>query len=232
MDEVKYKKLRKEQIDLGERLYYCSNTKDGRKMRKELEKRFRRIDKELEGMQSALSCDVELSGLKDTATVMKYGVIITGGILGFYLMKKFNLFGGLKWLGDAFKDLKEAPVTIAKWEDEQIGVRVEQVDKILGVLKLKGDKDYSGLYNKWATLKERAVRAYGSLGYRKTYFEANKQYYFGSETSKERLIKEIDTFRTEALKELRLLQARKGFKLDSKWNIIEGLGICLPCLFI
>ena len=37
--------LRREQIELGERLYYCSNSGEGRKMRRFIEKRIRQIDR-------------------------------------------------------------------------------------------------------------------------------------------------------------------------------------------
>ena len=37
-------KLAQERRDLGERLYYCSNSGEGRKIRKELEKRIKQIN--------------------------------------------------------------------------------------------------------------------------------------------------------------------------------------------
>ena len=39
--------LEAENRDLASRLYYCSNGADGRKMRKELEQRIRKNDKEI-----------------------------------------------------------------------------------------------------------------------------------------------------------------------------------------
>ncbi len=40
--------LRLEQIDLGRRLYYCSDSGEGRKVRGEIEKRLKEIDHEIE----------------------------------------------------------------------------------------------------------------------------------------------------------------------------------------
>jgi len=64
-----------------------------------------------------LGCDVELGGIGDT---MKYGTILLVGGGVAYMMWKFNLFGGLRWLKDAARDLYKAPETIAKWTDAEI----------------------------------------------------------------------------------------------------------------
>lgn len=43
----KYEDILKKQSDLASRLYYCSNSPDGRKMRRWIEKQLRQLDKEL-----------------------------------------------------------------------------------------------------------------------------------------------------------------------------------------
>jgi hypothetical protein len=45
MDENKRIELANERKDLGGRLYYCSNSGEGKKIRKELEKRIKEINK-------------------------------------------------------------------------------------------------------------------------------------------------------------------------------------------
>ena len=174
-----------------------------------------------------LGCDVELGGIGDT---MKYGtILIVGGSLA-YAMWKFNLFGGLKWLKDAFRDLRLAPETIAKWEDGEVGTRVDQIDKMFNILKTKGDNfaiDYGNLNSEWQTLKSKAVSSFGKESYKKTFYQSAKMSYFGSKSSKEKLADELDRFRTKTLQALRVLQAKKGFKIKGDWTIINGLG-CFP----
>jgi len=173
-----------------------------------------------------ISCDVELGGigtnLKSISTLM-----MIGGIG--YLMYRFNFFGGLKWLKDAMKDLYKAPETIAKWTDAEIGTRVDQIDKIFNILKIKGDNfsvDYGNINNEWQKLKQKAVASYGKESYKKTFYESGKEYYLRSKPTKEKLMDELDKFKTKPLQALRALQAKKGFKIDSRWNVIG----CIPCL--
>lgn len=177
-----------------------------------------------------LSCDVELGGIGDT---MKYGtILLVGGILT-YAMWKFNLFGGLRWLKDAARDLYKAPETIAKWTDAEIGTRVDQIDKIFNVLKIKGDNfsvDYGNINNEWQKLKQKAVASYGKESYKKTFYESGKEYYFGGKASKEKLMDELDKFKTKPLHAMRILQSKKGFKISGNWQIIGNLN-CIPCLF-
>jgi hypothetical protein len=47
MNEELRAKLSRELEDLGSRLYYCSNSGEGRKVRRELEKSIRAIEREL-----------------------------------------------------------------------------------------------------------------------------------------------------------------------------------------
>lgn len=175
----------------------------------------------------AIGCDVELGGIgTNLKSISTLAVIGVGG----YLAYKFKLFGRLAWITNAFKDLKLAPETIAKFEDTEIESRVNQVDKMFGVLKQKSDNfntEYGGLSSQWNSLKSKAVSSFGKESYKKTFYESAKMSYFGSKSSKEKLITEIDAFRTKVLQALRALQAKKNFKLDSKWNVIG----CIPCLF-
>ena len=174
-----------------------------------------------------LGCDVELGGigtsLKSVSTIM-----MIGGVG--YLVYKFKLFKGLKWLTDAFKDIVKAPETIAKWEDGEVGTRVDQIDKMFNILKTKGDNfvvDYGNLNSEWQTLKSKAVSSFGKESYKKTFYESAKMSYFGSKSSKEKLITNIDNFRTKVLQAVRSLQSKKGFKIKGDWTIVNGLG-CFP----
>lgn len=177
-----------------------------------------------------LGCDVELGGIGDT---MKYGtILIVGGGLA-YAMWKFNLFGGLKWIKDAFKDIIAAPAIIAKWTDAEIGTRVDQIDKIFNILRIKGDNfsvDYENINNEWQKLKQKAVVSYGKESYKKTFYESGKEYYLGSKPTKEKFMDELDKFKTKPLQALRTLQSKKGFKISGNWQIIGDLN-CVPCLF-
>lgn len=179
---------------------------------------------------SGLGCDVELGGIgTNLKSISTLAVIGVGG----YLAYKFKLFGGLAWLTNAFKDLKLAPETIAKFEDAEIESRVNQVDKMFGVLKQKSDNfntEYGGLSSQWNSLKSKAVSSFGKESYKKTFYESAKMSYFGSKSSKEKLIAEIDAFRTKVLQALRTLQAKKGFKISGNWQVVDGLN-CIPCLF-
>lgn len=183
-----------------------------------------KFEKEL---NSNLSCDVELGGigtnLKSISTIM-----MIGGIG--YLVYRFKLFKGLKWLTDAFKDIVAAPATIAKWEDGEVGTRVDQIDKMFNILKTKGDNfavDYGNLNSEWQTLKSKAVSSFGKESYKKTFYQSAKMSYFGSKSSKEKLMGELDRFRTKVLQALRALQVKKGFKISGNWQIIGNLS-CFP----
>lgn len=180
--------------------------------------------------RKSLGCDVELGNVGDT---IKYGTILLvgGGLV--YVMWRFNLFGGLKWIGDALKDLRVAPKTIAIFEDEQLNTRRDQIEKMFDILRKKADNfnvDYGSLFSEWTKLKNEIKTREESFG--KTFYESGKQKYFGKKPSKEKMRDRLDSFRTKVLTALRLLQTKKKFKLDSKWNIIEGLAICIPCLFV
>ena len=177
-----------------------------------------------------LGCDVELGGigtsLKSVSTIM-----MIGGVG--YLVYKFKLFRGLRWLKDAARDLYKAPETIAKWIDAEIGTRVDQIDKIFNILKIKGDNfsvDYGNVNNEWQKLKQKAVASYGKESYKKTFYESGKEYYLGSKPTKEKLMDELDKFKMKPLQALRILQAKKGFKISGNWQIIGNLN-CIPCLF-
>lgn len=177
--------------------------------------------------KKGLGCDVELGGvgtnLKSVSTIM-----MIGGVG--YLMYRFNFFGGLKWLKDAFRDIAKAPETIAKWEDTEIGTRVDQIDKIFNILKTKGDNfpvDYGNINNEWQGLKSKAVSSFGKESYKKTFYESAKMSYFGSKSTREELMDELDKFKTKPLQALRILQSKKGFKISGNWTIINGLG-CFP----
>lgn len=180
-----------------------------------------------ENKKQNLGCDVELGGVGDT---VKYGtILIVGGGLA-YAMWKFNLFGGLKWLKDAFRDIVAAPATIAKWEDTEIGTRVDQIDKIFNILKIKGDNfsvDYGNINNEWQSLKSKAVSSFGKESYKKTFYDSAKMSYFGSKSTREKLMDELDKFKTKPLQAMRILQAKKGFKIKGDWTIVNGLG-CFP----
>ena len=175
-----------------------------------------------------LSCDVELGGVGDT---MKYGtILIVGGGLA-YAMWKFNLFGGLKWLTDAFKDIVAAPKMIAVFEDEQLNVRGSQIEKMFNILRQKADNftvQYGKLYDEWLKLKNEIKT--GAEGYGKTFYESGKMQYFGSKSSKEKMTDRLDSFRQKVLTEVRNLQNKKGFKISGNWQIVGNLG-CIPCLF-
>lgn len=172
-----------------------------------------------------LGCDVELGGVGDT---MKYGtILLVGGSLA-YAMWKFNLFGGLRWIKDAFRDLKLAPKTISIFEDEQLNVRGSQIEKMFNILRQKADNfttQYGKLYDEWLTLKNQVKT--GAEGYGKTFYESGKMQYFGSKSSKEKMTERLDSFRTKVLTEVRSLQARKGFKIKGDWTIVNGLS-CFP----
>lgn len=177
-----------------------------------------------------LGCDVELGNIGDT---MKYGtILLVGGGLA-YAMWKFNLFGGLKWLKDAFHDLKLAPQTISIFEDNELNQRVDNIDKIIDVLKKKADnfdKDYGSLNSEWQKLRGATINALGKESYKKTFYESAKMSYFGSKSTKEKTMLVLDNFRTKALLALRQLQAKKGFKIKGNWTVVDGLN-CIPCLF-
>lgn len=177
-----------------------------------------------------LGCDVELGSVGDT---MKYGtILIVGGGLA-YAMWKFNLFGGLKWLTDAFRDLKLAPETISIFEDNELNQRVNNIDKIINILKTKADNfssEYGNLNSEWQKLRGATINALGKESYKKTFYESAKMSYFGSKSTKEKAMLVLDNFRTKALSALRQLQAKKGFKIKGDWSIVDGLN-CIPCLF-
>ncbi|MCR4334564.1 MAG: hypothetical protein NUV47_02465 [Patescibacteria group bacterium] len=176
---------------------------------------------------SRLGCDVELGGVGDT---MKYGtILIVGGGLA-YAMWKFNLFGGLKWLKDAFRDIRLAPETISIFEDNELNQRVSNIDKIINILKIKADNfgsEYGNLNSEWQKLRGATINALGKESYRKTFYESAKMSYFGSKSTKEKAILALDNFRTKALSALRQLQTKKGFKIKSDWSIVNGLS-CFP----
>lgn len=174
-----------------------------------------------------LGCDVELGGV---GTTLKYGTILITAGIAFYLAKKFNLFKGFAWGKAAIKDIVAAPETIAKWEDGEIGTRADNIDKIIGILLKKADNfnsEYGALNSEWQALKSKAISSYGKASYKKTFYESGKSYYIGGKSAKEKLMDELDRFRQKALTELRKLQAKKNFKIDSKWNVVG----CIPCLF-
>lgn len=180
--------------------------------------------------RKSLGCDVELGNVGDT---MKYGTILLvgGGLV--YAMWKFNLFGGLRWIKDAMQDLYKAPETIRKWTDAEIGTRVDQIDKVFNILKIKGDNflvDYGNINNEWQKLKQKAITSYGKESYKKTFYESGKEYYLGSKPTKEKLMDELDKFKMKPLQALRILQSKKGFKVSGNWQIIGDLN-CIPCLF-
>lgn len=171
-----------------------------------------------------LGCDVELGGigtnLKSISTIM-----MIGGVG--YLVYKFKLFKGLKWLTDALRDLKLAPKTIAVFEDDQLNVRGSQIEKMFNVLRQKADNfttQYGKLYGEWLRLKGEIKT--DAESYSKTFYESGKMQYFGSKSSKEKMVDKLDSFRQKVLIEVRSLQTKKGFKIDSRWNIIG----CVPCL--
>lgn len=174
-----------------------------------------------------LGCDVELGGVGDT---VKYGtILIVGGGIA-YAMWKFNLFGGLKWLKDAFRDLKLAPETISIFEDNELNQRVNNIDKIINILKIKADNfnsEYGNLNSEWQKLRGATINALGKESYKKTFYESAKMSYFGSKSTKEKAILVLDNFRTKALSALRQLQTKKGFKIKGDWTIINGLS-CFP----
>lgn len=177
-----------------------------------------------------LGCDVELGGigtnLKSVSTIM-----MIGGVG--YLVYKFKLFKGLKWLTDAFRDLKLAPETISIFEDNELNQRVNNIDKIINILKTKADNfnsEYGNLNSEWQKLRGATINALGKESYKKTFYESAKMSYFGSKSTKEKTISVLDQFRTKALQALRHLQSKKGFKIKSDWSIIDGLN-CIPCLF-
>ena len=174
-----------------------------------------------------LGCDVELGSVGDT---MKYGTILIVGSGLAYAMWKFNLFGGLKWLKDAFRDLKLAPETISIFEDNELNQRVSNIDKIINILKTKVDNfdsEYGSLNSEWQKLRGATINALGKESYKKTFYESAKMSYFGSKSTKEKAISVLDQFRTKALQALRLLQTKKNFKINSKWEVVG----CIPCLF-
>ncbi len=177
--------------------------------------------------QCGLGCDVELGGVGDT---MKYGtILIVGGGLA-YAMWRFNLFGGLKWLKEAFRDIVKAPETISIFEDNELNQRVNIIDKIINILKTKaGDfnSEYGSLNSEWQKLRGATINALGKESYKKTFYESAKMSYFGSKSTKEKIISVLDQFRTKALQALRTLQSQKNFKINSKWEVVG----CLPCLF-
>lgn len=177
-----------------------------------------------------LGCDVELGSVGDT---MKYGtILIVGGGLA-YAMWKFNLFGGFRWIKDAFRDLKLAPETISIFEDNELNQRVSNIDKIINILKTKADNfdsEYGSLNSEWQKLRGATINALGKESYKKTFYESAKMSYFGSKSTKEKAISVLDQFRTKALQALRQLQAKKGFKIKGDWSVINGLN-CIPCLF-
>ena len=124
-----------------------------------------------------IGCDVELGGigtnLKSVSTIMTIGGVG-------YLVYKFKLFKGLKWLTDAFKDLVAAPKTIAVFEDEQLNVRGSQIEKMFNILRQKADNftsQYGSLYGEWLKLKSEIKT--GVEGYGKTFYESGKMQYFG-----------------------------------------------------
>lgn len=179
---------------------------------------------------NSIGCDVELGGIgTNLKSISTLAVIGVGG----YLAYKFKLFGGLKWLTNAARDLYRAPETIAKWTDAEIGTRIDQIDKVFNILKTKGDNfsvDYENINNEWQKLKQKAVANYGKESYKKTFYESGKEYYLGSKPTKEKLMDELDKFKTKPLQALRILQAKKGFKIRGDWSIVDGLN-CIPCLF-
>ena len=175
--------------------------------------------------KSNLGCDVELGGigtnLKSVSTIM-----MIGGVG--YLVYRFKLFKGLKWLTDAAKDLIAAPKTISVFEDEQLNVRGSQIEKMFNVLRQKADNfttQYGKLYNEWLKLKNEIKT--GAEGYGKTFYESGKMQYFGAKSSKEKMTDRLDSLRTKVLTEVRNLQNKKGFKVKGDWTIINGLN-CFP----
>lgn len=175
-----------------------------------------------------LGCDVELggigTGLKSVST------IITIAGVG-YIVYRFKLFKGLKWLTDAFKDIVAAPRTIAIFEDAELNTRADQIEKIFNILRQKADNfstDYGSLYGEWLALKNQIKTGQESFG--RTAYESGKESYFGGKSRKEKMRNRLDLLRTKALQAMRLLQSKKGFKIDSRWNVIGGLN-CIPCLF-
>lgn len=177
-----------------------------------------------------LGCDVELGGigtnLKSVSTIM-----MIGGVG--YLVYKFKLFRGLKWLTDAFKDIVKAPETISIFEDNELNQRVSNIDKIIDILKKKADNfsiEYGSLNSEWQKLRGATINALGKESYKKTFYESAKMSYFGSKSTKEKTMVVLDRFRTKALQALRQLQAKKGFKIKGDWTVIDGLN-CIPCLF-
>lgn len=170
----------------------------------------------MKNMAKGLSCDVELGGIKDIATITKYATIIGIGVFGLYAIKKFNIFGGLKWLGKTTKDLVQAPKIIAKLVDTEIDEVIFQVEKMFDMLKQRTDnfnRDYGSLYSQWQPLKAKAIANVGSKVYGQTL-----RYYASSKTSKEKIMAEMNTFRAKVLAELRKFQKK------------DAIG-CLPCLF-
>lgn len=180
-----------------------------------------KFEKEL---NSNLSCDVELGGigtnLKSISTIM-----MIGGVG--YLVYKFKLFKELKWLTDALKDIAKAPKTIAIFEDAELNTRADQIEKMFNILRQKADNfssDYGNLYSEWLSLKNQIKT--GEESFKRTAYESSKEYYFGGKSRKEKMREKLDSFRTKTLQAVRALQAKKNFKIDSRWNVIG----CLPCL--
>lgn len=162
--------------------------------------------------KSSLSCDVELGGVRDVATIMKFGIYIIAGGTVFYFLKKWGSFKFFANFGKNVKTIAKAPGEFTRAEGDVIDNAIFQANKALEMYKQKKGSDitYTQLIAEWNPLKTQALKAQTEkVGFFK--------FYGSGKSNKELMANRIQVFVNKVIGAIKI-------------SGISGLDTCLPCL--